>query len=353
MNPNRKTELLVGLFLLVGLVMVGGIILQFGSIRESLQSTYRLKVTFPNAPGVKQGSPVFLGGSRIGKVRTTPMLKPDSSGVVLELEIYADKLVPRDATFSVGTVGLMGDALIEIKIAEKEGPITDFYPTDYADIIEGNKSGGLSGLQETAESAAKKVDVALDDVKAALVDVKAAMKKVNEGALSDQVIGDFRESMEHLKNTMTRVDEKVLDDENATNLKAAINDIKDAASSFKKTATNLEATSAKIGPMVDKLDPAIAKADKVMTSADEALASVKKGAEDFASVARAMRTGNGLIPALLNDPELKNEFSDLISNLKRRGVLFYRDAAAKEAGTEAPAKPSPPPTEARRQLFKR
>ncbi len=348
MNPNRKNELLVGLFLLFGLLMVAAIILQFGRVREAFKDTYTLQVSFPNAPGIKQGSPVYLGGSRIGKVRDTPVLKPDSSGVVLDLEIYQDKRVPRDAAFAVGTVGLMGDALIEIKIAERAGPITDFYPLDHAEIIEGSRSGGMSGLQDTAEAAARKVDLTLDDVRAALVDVKAAMKKVNEGALSDQIIGDFRSSMEHLKNTMTRVDEKVLGDENATNLKNAISDIKDAAASFKRSTANLESASDKLGPMIDKLDPALAKADKVMTSADEALASIKKGADDFAAVARAARGGNGLLAALLNDAELKNEFSDLISNLKRRGFLFYRDSTGRDS-----EEPRPPAIDARRQLFKR
>lgn len=348
MTSNRKTELLVGLFLLVGLLMIAAIILQFGRVREAFKDTYTLRVAFTNAPGIKQGSPVYLGGSRVGKVRDTPVLKPDSSGVILELEIYRDKLVPRDASFAVGTVGLMGDALIEIKIAARPGPITEFYPLDYQEVIEGSQGGGMSGLQDTAEAAARKVDLALDDVRAALVDVKAAMKKINEGALSDQVIGDFRASMEHLKNTMMRVDDKVLGDENAANLKAAITDIKEAAASFKRSTSNLEAASEKIGPMIDRLDPAIAKADKVMVRADEALGAIKKGADDFAAVARAARSGNGLMAALLNDPELKNEFSDLISNLKRRGFLFYRDSAGRES--EAPR---PPATDARRQLFQR
>jgi hypothetical protein len=195
-------------------------------------------------------------------------------------------------------------------------------------------------------AAAKKVDVVLDDVKLALVDVRTAMKKVNEGALSDEVVSNFKQSMEHLNKTMTRVDDKVLGEENAANLKAAISDIKDAAASFKKTATNLETTTAKLGPMFDKLDPAIAKADKVMTSADEALTSVKKGVDDFAAIARTMRSGNGLMAALLNDPELKSEFKSLIGNLKERGILRYKDLS-----TPAPA--PAPSSDARRGLFNR
>lgn len=348
MNPNRKTELLVGLFLLVGLTMVGALILQFGRVNEMFTDSYTLKLAFPNAPGIKKGSPVYLGGSRIGKVKDTPLLEPDSSGVTLEIEVFGDKRVPISSTFLVGTNGLMGDALIDIKIHGKDDgtPITEFYAFDHANVIQGSRDGGLGGLQDTAASAAKKVDVVLDDVKLALIDVRTAMKKVNEGALSDDVVSNFKQSMEHLNKTMTRVDDKVLGEENAANLKAAISDIKDAAASFKKTATTLETTTAKLGPMFDKLDPAIAKADKVMTSANDALTSVKKGADDFASIARTMRTGNGLMAALLNDPELKSEFKSLIGNLKTRGILRYKDIP-----DVAPAPAAPP--SARRGLFDR
>jgi ABC-type transporter Mla subunit MlaD len=350
MNPNRKTELLVGLFLLVGLAMVGAIILQFGRVNELFKDSYTLTLAFPNAPGIKKGSPVYLGGSRIGKVKDTPLLEADSSGVTLQIEVFGDKRIPKSSTFLVGTNGLMGDALIDIKITQKTdaGPITEFYAFDHNVIIQGAREGGLGGLQDSAASAAKKVDVALDDVKLALTDVRTAMKKINEGALSDQVIGDFKESMEHLKNTMTRVDEKVLGEENAANLKIAISDIKDAAGSFKKSATNFEATTAKLSPMIDKLDPAIAKADKVMIRADEALTSVKKAADELATVGRTLRTGNGLMAALMNDPELKKEFSSLIGNLKQRGILRYKDLS-----DEAPAPAAPPSSDARRQLFKR
>jgi phospholipid/cholesterol/gamma-HCH transport system substrate-binding protein len=71
--------------------------------------------------------------------------------------------------------------------------------------------------------------------KAALVDVKAAMKKINEGALSDQVIGDFRKHGAPQKHH-DAVDEKVLGEENAANLKDAIRSIKDAAESFKRSS---------------------------------------------------------------------------------------------------------------------
>ncbi|MES2505877.1 MAG: MlaD family protein [Verrucomicrobiota bacterium] len=339
MNKDRKTEILVGLFLLVGLLMLGGIILEFGSLRTLFRDTYRLKVAFPNASGIKEGSPVFLGGSKVGKVVKHPELNETFTGVIMTLEIFDVVDIPVDATFGIGSKGLMGDALVEIK---PSGLLSDkFLPHDYDKIIEGSKSGGLSDLQGQAEVVAKKVDLVLDDVRTALVDVKAAMEKVNKGALSDSTITDFKESMQHLNKTMTRVDEKVLGDENANNLKAAIADIKDAAASFKVSAKNVEASTQKLGPMIDKLDPVIAKADTAMATADASLKSIKTAADSFSVAARNITSGKGLLGALMNDPELKSEFKDLISNLKRNGVIFYRNSADRERVREESQKPPP------------
>ena len=336
-ESNRKTEMLVGLFLIVGFLMLGALVLQFSKVKESFRSTYILQVSFTNATGITKGAPVVLGGTKIGKV-DEKSLKADASGVVLKLKIYGDVDVPVAAIFSVGTSGLMGDGLINIKVTESDGPITKFFPHDYADVIEGDKSDDLSTLQNAATSAAKKVDLAMNQVREALDDVKSAMKKVNEGALSDATIESFRKSMGHLESTMKNVDEKMVTDENAADLRAAMADIREAASSFKLAAKAAQEQVTRLGPMFDKLDPAIAKVDGVMVRADDALKSIKEGADAFSRTAKTMNSGAGLLPALMNDPELKATFKDLIENLKRKGFIFYRDAAGKEEEAAAPAR---------------
>lgn len=327
MKTERKTELLVGLFLFVGMLMLGGIIVQFGNFREWFRQTYHLRIAFPNASGVRESSPVYLGGSKVGKISKHPELNDTFTGVIIEVEIYADVEIPADATFAIGTAGLMGDALVEIR---PSGKLTNtFIPHDYSRIIEG-KVGGLSDLQTTAEQVSKKLDVVLDDVRSAMVDVKEALVKVNKDALSPATVKHFKDSMEHLNNTMTRVDEKVLSEENTTNLKVAISEIKDGASSFKAAAKNVETQTARLGPMFDKLEPALAKTDKVMDGAQDALKSIKVAADSFSTTAKTINNSKGLLGGLMHDVELKSDFKDLISNIKRNGLLFYKNSADKE-----------------------
>jgi len=349
MNSDRKTDILVGLFLFVGLLLLGAIILQFGSLRSYFRDSYVLKVGFPKAAGIKEGSPVYLGGSKVGKVLYHPRLNDTYSGVIIDLEIYDSVEIPLESAIAIGSDGLMGDAMIEIQPSGKEAK--EFLPHNYDKIITGQTGGGLSDLQTQAEQVGKKVDLVLDDVRIALVDVKGAMEKINKGALSDATVTDFKESMAHLNKMMTRVDDKVLGEENTTNLKIAIADLKDAATSFKTSAKNVEESSKKLGPMFDKFDPVITKADKAMVSLDESLQSIKKAADTFSIASKNITSGKGILGAMMNDPELKDDFKDLISNLKRNGVLFYKNNAEKEQAEQT----SPPPQKpsGRKPLFGR
>ncbi len=337
MNNDRKTELLVGLFLLIGLLLLGGLILQFGRVNEAFKDTFSLQVAFPNANGIKTGSPVMLGGSKIGRVKQTPELNDTFDGVVITLEIYGDVKIPADAQIAVGSAGLMGDALIEITPSGK--PTTEFIAHDFPEVIQGKKGTGLGELQDTAQQVGKKVDVVLDDVRDALKPLRDSLKKLNETAMSEETLGDFKESIEHLNNTMARLDDHVLGEENAKALGASLKNLGEATESFKKAAKTAEGTIEKLDTSLEKLDPALEKLDSVMTNADEALIAIKGGAESFSTTMNYLRDGEGLLGALMEDEELKADFKDLVYNLKRNGVLFYRDSAEKEddSGSNSPS----------------
>ena len=341
---DKKTELLVGLFLFVGLLLLGGLILQFGSVRELLKTTYEITVPFPNATGIKEGTPIMLGGSKIGKVPRMPKLNEQFNGVIIPLEIYQDKKIPIDAKFSIGTAGLLGDSYIEIR---PTGAVPQAFIEPGAVLTSSNVvvSGGLGALQDTASQVGKKADLVMDDMRHVLADVRVTMGKVNTEALSADSLKHFRDSMEHLNGTMARLDSKVLSDENANNLKEAISELKDAATGFKNTARNLDEQTKRLGPMFDKLEPAIAKTDQIMVGLDSSLKSLKVVADNLAGATKGMKRGDGLLTALFNDDKLKYDFKDLVSNMKRNGVLFYKDNAEKISAEErrnAPAVPRSP-----------
>jgi phospholipid/cholesterol/gamma-HCH transport system substrate-binding protein len=331
-ESNKKTELLVGLFLTFGLILLGLLFLQFSAVREIFKDTYSLTVPFADGTGIKAGTPVILGGSRIGKVSDRPRLNSTFNGVVIPLQIYETVRIPTDAKFGIGTSGLLGDSYIEIRTT---GANTGSYIEPNSEISDDQiaNAGGLGGLQDTALSVGKKVDLAIEDIQAAVADLRLSLKRINEGALSEQSSTDLREAIASFNQLIQRLDQDTLGDQTSK-------DLKEAVASFKNMAASLEATMKKLDPAIAKLDRTFEKADTLLTSADGAMKSIDSSAKAIGNVATDLRRGKGLLPALLHDETLKTEFRNLVSNLRQRGVLFYKDKS-ESAESVRPPRSSP------------
>jgi ABC-type transporter Mla subunit MlaD len=337
---DKKTELLVGLFLTVGLVLLGLLILQFGSVRELFKHTYEISVPFPDGTGIKDGTPVMLGGSKVGKVPRRPTLNANFNGVIIALEIYEKVKIPVDAKFGIGTSGLLGDSYIEIRPSGKD--THEYIPPGTALTSESVASAsGLSGLQDTAKDLSKSLDATLADIRKAVADLRVSLKQVNQGALSDKNMEELKGSFEHLNGVLTRLDEQTLNEQTSQDVKEAIASFKSAAKSLESTGKTLETTIKKLDPAVSKLDGVVEKADAAMVSADKAMKSIDSSAGALGKIGTDLRKSDGLLPALIYDRNLKNEFSMLITNLRQRGVLWYKDKAGEAQEQAKPPRLGP------------
>jgi ABC-type transporter Mla subunit MlaD len=330
MNSDRKTELLVGLFLFVGLALGGFVVLKFGKVRDYFQGTYTKYVQFDDATGIRIGSPVALGGQRVGKVKAEPLLNaPKYDTVTLELEIFSTYPVPENVRYEIATAGLLGDSYIAIRSAN--APPRSFKREDGTEILLGTKAAGIDSLTTAATDISADAKKVLADIGGASSELRKALTNVNQGALSDNTLASFRNSITHLESAMRNVDQKVLDAGNSEALKKALLDISDAAAALKRAASSTEDAAKKVGPMLDKLDPVIASVTKAASSLDTTLKSFQKSADSFSSLTRTMSNGEGLFKALLTDAELRDDFKALIDNLRRHGVVWgYRDDYEKQ-----------------------
>jgi hypothetical protein len=142
-----------------------------------------------------------------------------------------------------------------------------------------------------------------------------------------------------LKSALKKMDENVLSAENTA--------------SVRDTLTSLRAASETLEGQVKKLDPLLAKGEAAMTTFGETADSFKqtgaaftKAAEKAGKVFGEASDGAGLLPALLNDPILRDDTKALVANLRSRGFLFYKnppsEKPASTAPLAAPRRPSPP-----------
>jgi ABC-type transporter Mla subunit MlaD len=284
MESREQTgRLRVGIFLALGLAAVAGMVVYFGRFGEGIRKHYEIRVEYPNASGLLQGASVLLAGAKVGNVNTPPAILPDMQGVFVVLKIYEEVRIPSASVFTIGSSGLLGDRFVQILTTREalQSP-----PIEPGATVQGRgESGGFGELADGAGAL-------MADIREAVTNINAVAKKVDAEVLNEATLEEMRATIE-----------------------------------------NLQRTSAAFAEASGRIESVLDKAEAAVATGDEALASAKSAADEFrrtATDARALlaqaRQGRGVLGALLSDREMAENLRALTANLRRHGVLFYKDS---------------------------
>ena len=314
MSTERKgLELYVGLFLFVGLATIAVMVIVFGRVGEGFAKTYPIVVEFPNASGLIKDSYVLLSGAQIGKVATTPKLTGSMFAVEVTLNIHEEVKLPRESRFLVGSSGLLGDRFVDVFPPEKFDPNKMIAPNAR---IQGTRATGLDDLTQ-------KGAVVMDQLNKELAEIQKITVQLHSGLLSDQNMKNLTETFANLKTTSTSLNEsmKKLDpimtkaDSAVDSAKGTMKTAEDAASEFRKTVVEFQ---------------------KVATNAGKTMDSAKGLVESGKTLLDKANRGDGALGLLLSDRETAENLRALIANMRRSGVVFYKDRELKPAPTPIP-----------------
>lgn len=313
-ESDRKTEALVGLFIIIGLVVLGALIVQFGRFGERLRNHYPLTVRFEDAAGVIKGSEIRMGGARIGKVAETPSLT-ENLKVQVELSIHESIRIPEGSSFQIASATLLGDKLIVVTPpADPDGRFLEPGST-----LAGGGPSGLDAIQDNAVAVSRdvrrllgdaertihSVDGAIDDIRIATGALTETMRRINTSLLSDENLANVRATLAHLEQASGSLDPAVGD------ARTAIASIEKAAASAGATFDNANARIADLAPAIEEIPRAI---DSLSEAADQAAATLDR-----------IEQGQGLLGTLAYDEEVSDDARTFIRNLKEQGILRYRD----------------------------
>jgi ABC-type transporter Mla subunit MlaD len=313
MSTERKgVEVLVGLFLVIGFAFIGVMVLTFGRVGQSLQKFYSIKVEFPNASGLVKDSDVLLAGARIGHVADPPRLTGKSYTVIVRLAIREDVKIPRKSTFLVGSSGLLGDRYVDVI------PQENFDPDDVAqpdEVIQGTRATGMDDL--TAKGG-----VVMDQLIAELDEIKKMTANINQELLSSKNLENLEQTFANLRTTTNNFTES------SKKLDGVLNSAQEAVDSAKGTMKTVDHAAA-------DLRAALADYRKVASSATKTIDAAHGLVDSTELLIKQARDGEGALGTLISDRETAENLKALIINLRRSGVLFYKN--------RPPATPAPAP----------
>lgn len=333
---EQRTELLVGLFVFIGLVLLGGLIVQYGRFGERLGDVYTVTVEFRDASGVIKGSHVNLGGAKIGEVVEEPQLVSTGKiNVMMCIRKDAPKL-PKNSIFQITSLSILGDKAIVVTPPPSEIGTPD-YISD-GDVLVGGGPGGLEALQGDAESIAHDARILMGNARTSLLKIDATLDDIRS------VAGRLTESVEQLNNG-------VLSDENVENLSVSLASIRESAQNIERASQDVgpvmqearttiakvgeaaeeaQVTFAKANRQIDQLGPALEDVPEVMSSLNDTAKSIARTADKAGEAVEGITEGDGLLGTLAYDKEVKTDAATFVKNLKRYGILGYRDESSED-----------------------
>jgi phospholipid/cholesterol/gamma-HCH transport system substrate-binding protein len=326
---KKRTELMVGLFLLIGFGLLGGLVLQFGKFSDRLRGQYTLTVVFDDASGVIKGSEVRMGGAKIGQVADLPELN-DSVQVEVLLAIRSSIRIPQGSTFQINSATLLGDKLIVVIPPVDRG--LGFIAPDSR--LAGGASTGLDALQSNAESLGK-------DVSRIIQRAEATFNKV------DSAVNDIQSASQQLNTALVKINQSLLTEKNIACFDTTLQNLATTTTQWKSSSSKLEPALDEARLAIQAIQEAATGAEKTLNSADQALADAKpalkrlpKAVDEFASTAAKagealdrMKRGEGLLGALATDNGVALDAKAFMRNLREYGILLYRNP-----GSEPPDK---------------
>ncbi len=330
---SKKTETLVGLFLFIGLALLAGIILLFGNIGDYFKERYEVKVRFTEASGVIEGSTVRLRGAKIGQVAAKPHLMGDSL-IEVVLEVEEGVQIDQGSTFQIGQASLLGDKEIVITppvqsshLYLSPGAVAMGSAPGGLDFLQ-NEAGAIAGdareLLQGAKGTLAQLEISMDEIRTVVTQMGLTMNKVNDGLLTEQNLGSFSRTLTNLDEasaSFAKLGMKL--DPSLEELRLALTEVRETNQATKKTIETAKATLETAQASIAKIDPALEKVPGV-------LASIEKTADRATAAIDKVDSDKGALGALVSDQELKTDMKDFVRNLKKNGVLRYKDEDEKE-----------------------
>ncbi len=284
MNHEKK----VGIVVAAALLLLLGAVVLIGRVRVGV-SGYELLVKFKFVNDLKPDAQVkFAGGPVIGRVRAITV---DEDLVSVRLWIDREVKLREDCEFWVFTSGMLGEVYVEVNASH-----TGTAPY----IPEGATIRGVD-------------PISLD---ATLIRVGKMMDALAPIFAKEEVLTSIHRMVQNLDRAGAAISRVV--DRHAKGVDSALTDLENFSRSMAKLSKDLESIMASAKSLAGADGPDGLKAGFAKLS--HAIASLDSAAKQVDLLAGKVTRSEGLLGAMINDPDLKKDFHALIKQLKDKPI---------------------------------
>jgi phospholipid/cholesterol/gamma-HCH transport system substrate-binding protein len=301
MEKTASEKIKLGLFVISGLMLFILVVYFIGNKQKMFGSTDHVTAVFSNVNGLQLGNNVRYSGINIGTVRGIDMVNDTTINVDMIIDKSMFPHIKKDALASIGSDGLVGSMVINI--APGKGNQPQIQPGDILQSSDRIRTDDLlSTLSVTNKNAALLT-----------ADLLKITKEITQGKGS---LGTL------LNDTIM-----------ASNLKQTLNYLKITSKGTTETVENLNKMVVALGDKNSVIgvlnDPAVAQKIKtIVINLDQSSQEINKVVTNLNATISNMKSGNGAINYLSNDPNLVKKIDSTMTNLNKATILLNEDLEA-------------------------
>jgi phospholipid/cholesterol/gamma-HCH transport system substrate-binding protein len=305
----------VGVVVLATAIIAGILIVLFGDLPSLVQATYPLKMSFADARGVSNGTPVRKNGILVGRVADVELDEKGGVSVVADIDSYVP--IYKDEQPRIAST-LLGDAEIQLvpgrvvpprqRLAPEEvlvGAVSRD-PFEAFATLEPKLGSALESLTQASESVTK-LSSNLDRLLLGEDDTFSKMVAKTEKALDafslamdniNDVMGDAN-ARANLKQTLNGLPEVMND------LRTTVQGIGTTVDTADRNLRNLEGLTRPLG---ERGEGMVAQVDKTIGRLDEVL-------QQATLFTRALNESEGTLGKLVRDPKVYDDLAQAAANV--------------------------------------
>ncbi|NGM62921.1 MCE family protein [Sphingobacterium sp. SGG-5] len=146
-TKENKRSIIVGLFVLIGLIILVAGILVLGTQQNKFSKNLLVTTYFKDVKGLKVGNNVWFSGVKVGIIKEVAFEDVADVRVVMSIEEKSSEFIRKDVTATLGSDGLIGNAIISLL-----GGTSTFPAIEDGDTIKSGPSGGMDQMLDMLQS---------------------------------------------------------------------------------------------------------------------------------------------------------------------------------------------------------
>jgi phospholipid/cholesterol/gamma-HCH transport system substrate-binding protein len=285
----KWSELKIGIMAVVAIFIAASLILTLGGQGGFFWQRYKLKARFPNAGGVKSGSPVRVAGVDVGSVTGIHFA---GSEVEMDLQLRKDtrERVRTASRATIGSVSLLGEGAVDITATTTGDPIPEF-----GYVPAGPAAAQMSEVTTKASEGITSLTGLIDDIRAGRGTVGKLMTDDDLYQDLQRFTAAARDVTQNLQRGKGTLGQLLNNPESGQQLEASLRNLTAITDKINKGQGSL-------GQLMN--DPAFAK-------------SLTSATSNFESLSAKLNKGEGSAGKLMNDAALYNRLNAVTGQLEQ------------------------------------